>query len=121
MRQKSLRVVTVRPRPGQRSCGLLNAAPLHLPVALGRGGILANKREGDGGTPRGAFRLVRLWWRADRAARPMTDLPIRRITPHDAWCEDPNDRRYNRPLRLGPEQGGDRLWRADALYDFIIE
>jgi L,D-peptidoglycan transpeptidase YkuD (ErfK/YbiS/YcfS/YnhG family) len=43
------------------------------------------------------------------------------ITGADAWCEDPQDRHYNQWIRLGSEQGGDRLKRADQLYDFIIE
>jgi len=97
------------------------AGPLALPVALGRGGIKANKREGDGGTPRGRFRLRRLWWRADRVPRPMTHLPVRPITAADGWCEDPGDRRYNQPVRLARGQPGDRLKRDDRLYDFIIE
>ena len=97
------------------------AGPLALPVALGRGGIRANKREGDGGTPRGTFRLKRLWWRADRMARPQTHLPVRPIRGDDGWCEDPSDRRYNRPIRVPPKATGDRLKRADHLYDLIIE
>jgi L,D-peptidoglycan transpeptidase YkuD (ErfK/YbiS/YcfS/YnhG family) len=97
------------------------AGPLTIPVALGCGGILANKREGDGGTPRGDFRLVRLWWRADRHPRPGTLLPMRPITPDLAWCEDPHDRRYNRWFRRIADAPGDRLWRDDRLYDFIIE
>ena len=93
----------------------------HLPVALGRSGIKANKREGDGGTPRGVFRLKRLWWRYDRLPRPATGLPVRRIGPQDAWSEDPRDRRYNRPVTRRPDEPGDRLWREDHLYDLIIE
>ena len=54
------------PRPARARAAWLTAGPLAWPVALGRGGILANKREGDGATPRGTFRLLRLWWRADR-------------------------------------------------------
>jgi L,D-peptidoglycan transpeptidase YkuD (ErfK/YbiS/YcfS/YnhG family) len=92
-----------------------------VPVALGRGGIKANKREGDGGTPRGQFRPVRLWWRADRMPRPQTLLTIRRIGPADAWCEDPDDRRYNRPFKRSANEPGDRLRRADHLYDLIVE
>jgi L,D-peptidoglycan transpeptidase YkuD (ErfK/YbiS/YcfS/YnhG family) len=90
-------------------------------VALGRGGILANKREGDGGTPRGTFRPVRLWWRADRHCRPPTRLPVRRITASDTWCEDPSDHRYNRPMQMAAGGAGDRLRRQDHLYDFILE
>jgi L,D-peptidoglycan transpeptidase YkuD (ErfK/YbiS/YcfS/YnhG family) len=111
----------VRARPGQPTRGWLIAGPVALPVVLGRGGIKANKREGDGGTPRGVFRLRRLWWRADRAPRPATLLPARRIRRDDAWCEDPRDRRYNQPIRLAAGDPGDRLRRDDHLYDFIIE
>ena len=121
MDQGSLRQLRVRPRAGNRTQGWLAAGPLTIPVALGRGGILANKREGDGGTPRGDFRLVRLWWRADRHPRPRTRLPVRRIGREVAWCEDPADRRYNQPFRRAAGAGGDRLWRTDGLYDFIIE
>jgi L,D-peptidoglycan transpeptidase YkuD (ErfK/YbiS/YcfS/YnhG family) len=114
-------VVTVRRAPGARSHGRLIAGGLVIPVTLGRGGILANKREGDGGTPRGRFRPLRVWWRADRLARPATRLPLRPIRPRDAWCEDPNDRRYNCHIRLAAGAAGDRLWRQDHLYDLIVE
>jgi L,D-peptidoglycan transpeptidase YkuD (ErfK/YbiS/YcfS/YnhG family) len=103
------------------SQGWLVAGPLAVPVALGRAGIKANKREGDGATPRGRFRPRRLWWRAERHPRPATLLPSRRIKPDDGWCEDPADRRYNRPVTVAPESRADRLARADALYDFIVE
>ena len=121
MRKVTLDTIMVRAKPGQRSRGWLLAGPLALPVALGRGGIRANKREGDGGTPRGIFRLRRLWWRADRAPRPRTLLPVRRIRGDDGWCEDPRDRHYNQPVRLKPDHPGDRLKRADHLYDLIVE
>ena len=118
---QTLSAIYVRTAPGSRTRGWLRAGPLAWPVALGRGGILANKREGDGGTPRGTFRPVRLWWRADRHSRPATSLPVRRITPSDAWCEDPADRHYNRPIQAPVGKAGDWLRRPDHLYDFIIE
>jgi len=120
-RETSLRRLTVRRRPAQASRGVLVAGPLALPVALGRSGIKANKREGDGATPRGSFRFRRLWWRADRHPRPPTMLPVRRIGPNDGWCEDPRDRRYNKPVIVVPQSNADRLRRQDGLYDFIIE
>jgi L,D-peptidoglycan transpeptidase YkuD (ErfK/YbiS/YcfS/YnhG family) len=121
MRSLSLANIYVRSRPGNRARGWLAAGPLTIPVALGRSGIKANKREGDGATPRGRFRLVRLWWRADRGPPPRTLLPIRRIAANDAWCEDPSHRSYNRPVRRSANAPGDRLRRADHLYDYIIE
>jgi L,D-peptidoglycan transpeptidase YkuD (ErfK/YbiS/YcfS/YnhG family) len=48
-------------------------------------------------------------------------LPVRRIRPRDAWCEDPADRRYNRPFRVPIRGAGDSLWRADPLYDLLVE
>ena len=118
---RPLRLIRVRSRPGQPSRGTLFAGPLASRVALGRSGIMADKREGDGATPRGVFRPLRVWWRADRAPRPLTRLPIRRIGSADAWSEDPADRRYNRPVIRGKGEPGDRLWRGDHLYDLIVE
>ena len=121
MQRISVGMIEVRARPGRRSQGLLRAGLLTVPVALGRGGVLANKREGDGGTPRGIFRPVRVWWRADRLPRPRTAVPLRRIDAADAWCEDPLDRRYNRPFVRSANEPGDRLWRDDRLYDLFVE
>jgi L,D-peptidoglycan transpeptidase YkuD (ErfK/YbiS/YcfS/YnhG family) len=120
-RAVALRTIRVAARPGRRTQGWLAAGAVRIPVALGRSGARADKREGDGATPRGGFRPVRVWWRADRGLRPRTLLPVRRLTPTDAWCENPADRRYNRPIRLIDGQTGDRLWRTDRLYDLIIE
>jgi len=114
-------LIRVRAAAGNPRRGWLTVGPHIVPVALGRGGIIANKREGDGGTPKGTFRPRQLWWRADRYPRPTTFLPVRAIGPGDAWCEDPASRHYNRPVRLGRGNGVDRLRRDDHLYDFIIE
>jgi L,D-peptidoglycan transpeptidase YkuD (ErfK/YbiS/YcfS/YnhG family) len=113
--------IRVSAAAGNPQRGWLTVGALTVPVALGRGGIKANKREGDGGTPKGIFRPRRLWWRADRHPRPRTFLPARAIRPEDAWCEDPLSRHYNQPLRLDRDQDGDRLKREDHLYDFIVE
>lgn len=114
-------LIRVHSAAGDPRRGWLTADGLTIPVALGRGGIKANKREGDGGTPRGVFHPRRLWWRADRHVRPRTFLPVRAIRAGDAWCEDPADRRYNQAIRLAPDAAGDRLQREDYLYDFIVE
>lgn len=113
--------MNVRTRPGNRRQGWLLAGHWRIKVALGRSGIKANKREGDGGTPRGNFRLRQLWWRADKHPRPTTSLPVQRISRDDGWCEDPDDRRYNRPIKVPADADADRLARKDNLYDFIIE
>lgn len=121
LRDRPLSAIRVHAAAGRPAQGWLVAGAHTLPVALGRGGIKANKFEGDGGTPRGTFRPVRLWWRADRNPRPRTPLPIRIIRPADAWSEDPVDRHYNRAVARAPGDSGDRLTREDHLYDFIVE
>ena len=113
--------ILIRTAAGDSRRGWLTIAGRTTPVALGRGGIRADKREGDGATPKGTFRPRQLWWRADRHPRPRTLLPVRAIGPEDAWCEDPASRHYNQPVRLDGTGGGDRLMRDDRLYDFIIE
>jgi L,D-peptidoglycan transpeptidase YkuD (ErfK/YbiS/YcfS/YnhG family) len=119
--QTAFRFLQVRAAAVDRRRGRLLAGPFAIAVALGRGGIKANKREGDGATPAGRFRPRRVWWRPDRGPRPSGLLPTRPITRHDAWCEDPRDRRYNQPVRLSASESGDRLWRDDHLYDLLIE
>src|SRR5450432_4027550 len=121
LRGRPLAAIRIRAAAGEPRRGWLMAGGQTVPVALGRGGIRANKREGDGGTPKGTFRARQVWWRADRHPRPRTFLPVRAIGPEDAWCEDPTNRHYNRPMRLDREFGGDRLKRDDHLYDFIVE
>ena len=120
-RDRPLAAIRIQRAAGDPRRGWLSADGWTVPVALGRGGILANKREGDGGTPSGTFRPRQLWWRADRHARPKTFLPVRPIRTGDAWCEDPRDRHYNQPMRLTCDEAGDRLTRDDNLYDFIVE
>ncbi|MEX2009098.1 MAG: L,D-transpeptidase family protein [Dongiaceae bacterium] len=88
--------------------------------ALGRSGIRADKREGDGATPAGCFGLRRVVYRADRLARPPTALPVAALAPEDGWCDDPADPMYNRPVRLPYAARHERLWRDDGVYDAIV-
>ena len=121
MRRRSFSEIRVRTRPGNRTRGVLLAGPLAIPVVLGRAGIRANKREGDGATPRGRFRLCGCG--GGRTGRRGRGLCCRRdaLRPDLAWCEDSADRRYNRPFRRSANEPGDRLWRDDHLYDFVVE
>src|SRR5262249_11789509 len=121
MHRRALSLIRVRARPGSRTRGILLAGSRTLQVVLARGGMRANNSGGEGAARRGRFGLIRLWWRADRHRPPATLLPARPINPSLAWCEDTADRRYNRPFQRAAGDGGDRLWRDDQLYDFIIE
>ncbi len=97
------------------------AGPWAIPCALGKAGIVHNKREGDGGTPAGRFRLMRLWLRADRCQRARTGLPLRRTKRRDGWCDDIRSPRYNRPVTLPFARSHEKMWRDDDLYDLVVE
>lgn len=91
-----------------------------VPCVLGRGGLSADKREGDGATPVGRFPLREAFYRADRLERPETGLPLRVLTEADGWCDDPADSAYNRFVELPYPARHERLWREDGLYDLVI-
>jgi len=88
--------------------------------ALGRGGVTAAKREGDGATPLGSFRLTALYYRAERVQPLCPSLPMRPLHPDDGWCDAPLDPAYNRPVRHPWRSSAERLWRRDRLYDLIV-
>ena len=100
--------------------GVVKLGDLAYPCALGRSGRRALKREGDGATPIGRWRLLQVLYRPDRIRRPVTGLPVRQIKPDDGWCDAPNDRNYNRPVRKPYPASAEELWRADGLYDIVV-
>jgi L,D-peptidoglycan transpeptidase YkuD (ErfK/YbiS/YcfS/YnhG family) len=100
--------------------GWLKLGHLTFPCALGRAGIHARKREGDGATPAGVWRLACVLYRADRVLRPRTPLPARPLRRDDGWCDAPADRNYNRLVKHPYPASAERLWRADGLYDVLV-
>lgn len=89
-------------------------------AACGRGGVRADKREGDGASPAGSFPLRQLYYRADRIAAPATQLPARALRPDDGWVDDPADPRYNRLVALPYPAHHEEMWRTDGLYDLVV-
>lgn len=122
-KRTTLAQLRVRPLVGDRTRGHLLAGPWVIPCALGRSGATRRKREGDGASPCGTFRLRIGYYRPDLfAARPRTALPLRPTRPEDGWCDQAEDRRYNRPVVLPcPGVSAERMWRADGLYDVVID
>jgi L,D-peptidoglycan transpeptidase YkuD (ErfK/YbiS/YcfS/YnhG family) len=100
--------------------GTLRAGARRYRCALGRSGIRALKREGDGATPAGLFPIRRALYRPDRLARPETGLALDAVTEHDGWCDDPADTNYNCQVRLPYGASAEALWREDGRYDAIV-
>lgn len=88
--------------------------------ALGRSGITTQKREGDGASPAGAYTLLCGFYRADRMAKPATQLPMRPMLELDGWCDDVRDARYNQLVTRPFAGSHEALWREDQLYDVVV-
>lgn len=88
--------------------------------AIGRGGLVRDKREGDGGTPIGQWPVRRVLYRPDRLEAPPCRLPIAPLEPDDGWCDDPDHRDYNKPVKLPFPASHEKMWRADGLYDLVV-
>jgi L,D-peptidoglycan transpeptidase YkuD (ErfK/YbiS/YcfS/YnhG family) len=112
--------LTVRARPGHPSQGLLVAGNTVFPCALGRGGISANKREGDGATPLAAMRILSGYFRGDHVAARRTRLRMMPIHAGLGWCEVPDDRNYNRPVKIPYGASHETMRRTDRLYDYCL-
>lgn len=89
-----------------------------FPCTIGKGGIRADKREGDGATPAGLHRIVGCLYRPDRLAAPCDwALPI---GPGDLWSDDPGHEDYNQMVRAPYAHSHERLRRPDPLYDIVL-
>ena len=113
-------LIVVRSRPNNPNQGLLSWQGQVFPCALGRGGIKALKREGDGATPLARMRLLYGYYRHGRLAQRHGGLALRRIRPDDGWCDAVGDRNYNRPVSLPYPASAERMKRDDRLYDCCL-
>lgn len=87
---------------------------------VGRGGLSDRKREGDGATPTGAYRLGTTVYGV--APDPGLHLAYRRLACGDWWDEDPASPTYNTFQHVAcgarPRFGGgsEALWRQTRAY-----
>jgi L,D-peptidoglycan transpeptidase YkuD (ErfK/YbiS/YcfS/YnhG family) len=89
-------------------------------AAVGRSGVKADKREGDGATPAGTYPLVSVFYRSDRIARPASALPVTPLARNHGWVDAPGDPNYNRLVTLPYPASAEEMWREDGLYDALV-
>ncbi|MEM9030422.1 MAG: L,D-transpeptidase family protein [Pseudomonadota bacterium] len=118
--RRSRRQIVVRALSARSTQGHIVLGSLRFACALGRTGRKAIKREGDGATPMGRWRISHGFFRKCRGLRPRTGLAIRPIRENDGWCDQAGDRNYNRQVRLPYPASAERLMRADHLYDVVL-
>jgi L,D-peptidoglycan transpeptidase YkuD (ErfK/YbiS/YcfS/YnhG family) len=118
--RSGLKVLSVRASPRDPCKGLLTAGNLVIACALGRGGISANKREGDGATPLASMRILSGYFRRGHFSPRHARLTMTPIGPKLGWCEVPADRNYNRPVKLPYAASHEHMQRQDRLYDACL-
>ncbi|OHV83363.1 L,D-transpeptidase [Ensifer sp. LCM 4579] len=113
-------MILVRAAPRDRRRALVQFGGRTVEAAIGRSGVTALKREGDGATPRGSMRLIGGYVRRDRVRMPPTRLPLLSTRGDMLWCDAPNHACYNRPVRAPFSSSHEAMMRDDGLYDVCL-
>lgn len=114
-------LLNVKRKPlGPKHAGLLSYGGNIIPCALGRSGVTTLKREGDGATPYGEFRILYGYFRPDRVLYVNTQLPLFPITEVSGWCDEANDPNYNSFVSLPFPKSHEKMMRDDRLYDVCL-
>ena len=87
---------------------------------IGKNGVKKHKIEGDHSTPKGIFKLGKLYYRKDRVQKPNTNLKIKIIKPNIGWCNETKHKLYNKEISSQKKIRHEKLYRKDHKYDYLI-
>ena len=99
--------------------GTLIHNKIRYKCAIGKKGITKKKKEGDKKTPAGVFTLGKVFYRKDKIKNLKTNLNKYIIKKNMAWCDDPNNKSYNK-LIFTNNNKKEKLYRKDNLYNIIV-
>jgi len=88
--------------------------------SLGKNGIGNKKKEGDGITPRGIFKLIKIFYREDKIKNIKSKIKKTKIKKNMGWCDDPRSKFYNKLVELPSKFSYEKLYRKDNIYNIII-
>jgi len=88
--------------------------------SIGKSGITKSKKEGDLSTPKGTFKLGKLYFRKDRNKKVITKLSKRIIKKNMGWCDDVLSKKYNKEIFFPYKYNAEKLYRKDKIYDIFI-
>jgi L,D-peptidoglycan transpeptidase YkuD (ErfK/YbiS/YcfS/YnhG family) len=103
-----------------KKSGYLRFKNLKFRCALGEAGIKKKTIEGDNITPKGIFKITKIYYRPDKIKKIKTLIKKVKIRKNMAWCDDPNSRFYNKQIKLPTKFSHEKLYRNDNLYDLIV-
>ena len=87
---------------------------------VGKNGLKKNKTEGDKCTPKGIFKLGKLYYRKDRVKKPITSLIIKKIKKNMGWCNDSKNKFYNQEIKINKNIKHEKLLRKDYKYNYLL-
>jgi L,D-peptidoglycan transpeptidase YkuD (ErfK/YbiS/YcfS/YnhG family) len=88
--------------------------------AIGKNGRSFNKKEGDLKTPKGTFSLGPLFYRKDKFTNPQTKLSKIPIKKNMGWCDDANNKFYNKQILIDKKIRHEKMYRSDDIYNLVI-
>tara|TARA_Y100001970_G_scaffold210674_1_gene257058 strand:- start:4927 stop:5415 length:489 start_codon:yes stop_codon:yes gene_type:complete len=88
--------------------------------SIGKNGLKYKKKEGDKCTPKGIFKIGKVYYRPDRVDKPETRLSLKKITKKMIWCDDPNNNNYNKQVFLSKNIKGEKMYKKSRSYDILI-
>ncbi len=91
-----------------------------IKCAVGKRGISRKKIEGDGCTPKGAFKFKYLLYRKDKIFKIRTCLKKVAIKKNMGWCDDPSSRSYNKLIKFPFIHSAEKLYKKESTYDVIL-
>jgi len=100
--------------------GYLKYKNFKFRCSLGKAGVKKKIKEGDNITPKGTFRLLKVFYRSDKIKKIKTLLKKIKIKKNFGWCDDPNSNFYNKLIKLPFGGSYEKLYRADNIYDILI-
>ena len=103
-----------------KKSGYLKYKKFKFRCALGKGGIKQKEREGDFITPKGKFKLIKIYYRSDRIKKINSTLKIIKIKKNMGWCDDVSSHYYNKQIKISKKIGHEKLHRKDNVYDIIV-
>jgi L,D-peptidoglycan transpeptidase YkuD (ErfK/YbiS/YcfS/YnhG family) len=103
-----------------KKSGYLKYKNLKFHCALGEAGIKKKEKEGDNVTPKGIFKIIKMYYRPDKIKNFTTEVKKIKIKKNMGWCDDSRSRSYNKQIKLPNKFGHEKLFRNDNLYDLIL-
>ena len=88
--------------------------------AVGKRGIGAKKREGDLITPKGKYKILKIFYRADRVTNLRSKISQIKIKKNMGWCDDIKSRKYNREICFPSKYSAEKLHIKKKNYDILI-